>query len=211
MKYLRYICIICCLTILFSSCSVLNSQTSDKKLCDIGLELISVMNEMVKSDEYAKLIGGDSSYLSVREDVNTDDYDYPTSVYKISPPNAEELLLKVVDDDDIVYWNDISNNLKKQIENRIGINNIVSVINSSRGTYEIGFSSLYTAIEKDTQFKVKKDTTLLYVFESGTPIIITFSESGIITGQFLFLGDVYTLSDIRDIFGEYECDVKKIK
>lgn len=53
------------------------------------------------------------------------------------------------------------------------------------------------------------ETSLLYVFETGIPILVTFKGKGEITAiaTLIFSNQFNTLSNTREIFEPYGCDV----
>lgn len=183
-----------------------DSQNID--LYHAGLDMISTMEEMIQSEEYADIMGfiGEDELLEM---VDTNDYDSPIAVYCISMPEITDLL-KIADDFVTDQWNRLSDNLKEQIEKRLSFSTIVSMINTHKGSKILAFSSCYIAFGENENIKVDDTKIYLYVFEEGIPIAITFSESGSIIAQFVFLEDIDTLSNARDAFEEYGCSVIKI-
>ena len=90
MKSFRYVTIIFLLLFFLSGCNSKNSdnkntdyETIDKKsstnedLYAIGLNLISTMNEMIQSEEYADIMGVELSEEFLQK-VDTNDYDFVT-------------------------------------------------------------------------------------------------------------------------------------
>ena len=193
----------------FTACGgAAKKQTGEQALYEIGLDLISVMDEMLRSEEYAQIIGA-SGWESLAETVNTNDYDTPSAVYSISLPDLTDLL-RAVGVYDSELWEDLSGRLKEQIENKVSFSTIVSLINSRQGVQETAFSSVYTAIRHDKEIKVGKAVTYLYVFEEGTPIAVTFSKTGGVTGQFVFMEETGSLSEMRSVFEGLHCHVEKV-
>lgn len=188
-----------------------NEFSSEKDLYNIGLEITKIMNDMVRSEEYASFLNGDRNFPDVIDVVNTNDYDSPTSVYSIEMSNSKDLLLeKLLTDEEKAAWNNLPNNLRKQFENKISFSSIISVINGQNGSQKIHFSSSYIAFEKFESLNIKEKMIYLYVFEKGTPIVVTFSESGYAQGQFLFLNTDNNLSEIRNAFEPYQCSVQRV-
>lgn len=218
MKLLRCIMAICCACVLFVGCSADNSNddnsyikhSKDDELYESGLELISVMNEMIQSDEYAKIFfSSTNSVESILETVNTNDYDSPTAVYRINLPRNTESLLNLSGDSKEM-WNDLSNDLKKQLKNRFSFSSIPTMINGAKGSSFVAFTSAYTAADIKEKINLDKNTTFLYVFEKGTPIAVTFTKYGGIQGQFVFLDNADSLSAIKNTFKNYQCTVDNV-
>lgn len=192
-----------------AACGMFGNTASEKDLYKAGLELISVMDEMLQSDEYAEIIGIRVN-KDVIESVNTKDYSSPTAVYSISSPEVNDLLqqfgnYKVED------WNNLSDNLKVQIENKVSFSSVISSLNGRKGADEISFAALYTATDRKDNIKPEKPISYLYIFEKGTPIAVSFTEDGYLYGQFVFLEKTDSLSDIKSLFDAYKCDISEIE
>ena len=209
MKKFALIFLSLCFLLQFTACGeIVKNEVSSKELYTIGTDLISVMNEMIQSEDYADIIGANDVEALI-ETVDTNDYASPVAVYCVSLPDITELF-EITGNDDMNQWNNLSGNLQRQIENRVSFSTIVNIINSQQGSQKITFSSLYTAFDKNENIKVDETTIYLYVFEEGTPIVITFSEDGGVSGQFVFLEDIDTLSNVRTALEEYKCTVTEV-
>jgi len=182
--------------------------SSQAELYDTGMELISTMDEMLKSEEYKALFVSGNGLDSVIDTVNTDDYGSPVAVYRISMPEEKKLLKTMGYSDS---WNKLSDNLKEQVKNRLSFSSIATIINGTFGGSEkLAFSSAFIASDKLDTLTLEEPTTFLYIFEKGTPIAITFNEYGAVTGQFIFIEDTDTLSKVKSIFRHYNCTVSEV-
>lgn len=198
-----------CLILSLSACGLFAKKDSkDTVLYHAGLDLICVMEEMIQSEEYAEILGV-NGVEELLEIVDRNDYDYPIAVYSISMPKTVDFL-KITANYSEDQWNSLSDILKRQIENRVSFSAIVSMINGQQGAKKLAVGSLYTAFDKYEKIKVDDTTVYLYVFEEGIPIAITFTESGGVNGQFVFLEDIATLSNVRAVFEDYGCSVAKV-
>lgn len=213
MKHLRIAVVVSLVALVLVGCHAEEDTdrkklTNDRQLYSMGLDVISVMDEMMQSDSYGEIMGA-SGVQDTLEMVDTNDYDSPLAVYSITMPDTEELL-KLAINNDMDLWQDLSEKLKEQVENRVSFSVLVSLLNGRSGSKNIAFSSLYMAFVKNEKLKLKETKIFLYVFEEGTPIVVTFSESGTIQGQFLFLENVKTLSDVREVFEAFDCSVSRV-
>ncbi len=221
MKVYRYVVLMCCFIILLTGCSFVNlgskdlmqeisdeNQYADTELYKMGLDLISIMNEMIQSKEYADILNA-NGLESVVETVDTNDYDSPIAVYNVSLPETTQLL-KLISNYNTDSWDNLSENLKNQIKNKTSFSTVTANINAQKGAENVAFSSMYTAFVKSEVLNIKESTVFLYVFEEGVPIAITFSEYGNIQGQFVFLENIDTLSDARSVLEKYNCSVSEI-
>lgn len=185
-----------------------DKESTERELYKIGLDLISVMDEMVGSAEYADIMAT-GSVNQLAASVDTNDYDSPVAVYRITLPKSDKFV-KLAGNFDEDRWNSLSKNLQKQIENRFTFSAIANIINSSFGSTNLAFSSMYTAYEENKGINIKRTTVFLYIFEEGTPIAVTFSKSGGVNGQFVFLDGIESLSDARTVFEPLDCSVKRV-
>lgn len=205
----------CCLVPLLASCNCETKEQEDKKSTDnelytAGLKLISTINDMIQSDAYAEILGV-KDFNEAREAVNTNDYDSPVSVYRISSPKPSHLINSNSSLDSNLM-EELPENLKEQIEKRFTIATVISVINTQMaGTEKVALSSAYCASDTSDEICIEDTEVFLYTFKRGTPIIITFSKYGSLQGQFVFLENFDTLSEVKDVFEKFGCTVKRVE
>jgi len=184
-------------------------ESTEKELYAYGLEVASVMEEMIQSEEYMSMFFVNNKNMdALLEGIDTKDYDSPIAVYRISQPDAKQFAQLTGMSDE--FWNALSDNLKEQVMNRVSVSSIFTMINAQYGDIKLAFSASCVAIKKNEKIAVNEATTYLYVFEKGIPIAVTFSETGVMNGQFVFLEDVYKLSDIQEVFKEFKSTVTKV-
>lgn len=215
MKLLRSVLVICCVAMLLAGCKADDSGTrnagTDEKLCSAGRELALIMEEMIQSEVYTRLYAnGGGGIDDIRSEVNTNDYDSPTAIYKITLPETEGLLTRM-NPSSALLWGSLSDNLKKQIENRMNFSMVASAVNGAKGSSYLAFSSMYIATGVNESVAVETPVTYLYVFEKGAPIAVSFTERGGVQGQFLFMDDTETLSGVRNFFRSFGCRVERVE
>ena len=207
----RFLLLITALSLLtgLAACGKAEPKASSAtELYEAGLELISVMEEMIQSQEYAAIMGS-PSIDSMATDADTGDYDSPIAVYQISMPNITAYL-KRTNAQNMELLNSLSRNLRKQVENRFSFSVMINYINSTKGNNAIAFSSIYVATDKNDDLRIDEPTVLLYIFEEGIPIAVSFSEYGAMHGQFVFLEDNFNYSTLKAFFKELDCTVKRV-
>jgi len=201
------ICIIACLTVIFSGCS----KTAD--LYDLGLQMTIQMEELVKSDYYAELAGLNDSMKPEREKFIANDYDTPVKVFSISILDSKKILenLGEISED---KWNALNPSIQEQILNKVSMQTILNYVNfkyNSGSTFAV--ISNYTAKKQFENYSLKENIVYLYMFETGTPVAVTFTgyNGGIeAQSQFLLLPQTSTLSDIRELFTPFGCNVNVV-
>ena len=179
---------ICVLIIIVMMSAMAGSAFAEPDYYHIGLEVTSVMSEIADSETYLSLYGASDTWNDVREAVNTGDYDKPVAVYAVTLDTPEAYLKIMIDKDpdSSSQWNSLSDNLQEQILNKIGVTTICSIVNGQAGASSVSFANLAQAYIKNRDMKKEKKVSYLYLFEKGTPILVTFGYHAA-TGMFVFI------------------------
>ena len=165
---------------------------SIKTLNDHGLEVISLLSEMVKSDTYGKLLNDSSEIQNIAASIREGNYTEPSSIYKISvPDNAVSEMYSAMD----LKLNELSENLTDNLNKKLLLG-IANLINAKEGTASLAAGSIYAANKVFVSNEINEDLLYIYTFESGYPIIITFliGDDGAVnaTGNFLLNTELNT-------------------
>lgn len=223
MKIFRMItALVCCVALLLTGCSSADDgsgdsdskgsskkQTSDKALYTIGLDVISTMDEMLKSKEYFELMGVPSSVMGIVDGAKENDYDSPAAVYDVTVPDTQTYL-EIIDSDNSELYSRLSDSLKEQVGLRLFPSVFVSRINAEKGDNFLAFSSLYQASKVKDSIYLKKPRLLLYTFDEGASIVVSFTERGVVTGQFVFIDNADSFSELEDSLDELGCSIEKL-
>ncbi len=190
-------------------CFVGCSSGKSADLYTKGLEVSTLMEEMLGNESYMNIMGAPNMVEEKVSQVSKIELSEPVDVYELSLPDASELALKsgFVDLSD---WSKLSPSLKEQLENRIGFQMVANLINASQGSDTIAFCSLYTAIIRDDGILCKKPVTYLYVFDIDTAVAVTFSGY-LAQGNFLFADDLYSTESLDELFKPFGIGFKSIK
>lgn len=182
-------------------------NTSSTTLYNYGIEMTTLMEEMVKNENFKNSITYDlSSFIA-------NDYDTPTNVYKISVPTS----LEIIHENNEIYelWDKLPDNLKEQIENKFSFYTIISLIISSENeNINDSYFSISWYAKKTFNGNIDKSIAYLYTFETGKPIIVIFENDNnkiSATSFFIPSKSLNTLSNIREIFKKYNCNVNKLE
>lgn len=192
----------------------LMSCVKDNQLYEKGISVTTVMGEMVKSEVYTDMLGGENSDNVL---VRANDYDTPIKCYGMTVPSAERLIESVGSADYKEQFESLSPTLQEQIKSRstfLTVINYENFSNSSVSSVEaMALSAIYAAHLK---FNGKLDETVayLYIFETGKPIVVIFTpidkKHFLADGYFFFSKDCSSLSSVRNIFEKYGCNVEKV-
>lgn len=165
-------------------------ENSGKSLRDHGMDVISVMEEMVKSKDYASLIGSSAEAVEeIRADLAAGDYTAPLAVYEVQCPHIQDVLALA---EDSTITDGFSEALKNHLNNRAA-STLVNLINSRSGYAPLAAASVYSTGKTFVWEKPQENTLYLYTFENGYPITVTFTagedNSMTATGTFLIVED----------------------
>lgn len=199
------------LAIISCACFVLCSGCSEQlDLYDCGKEMTIQMEELVKSDFYADNSGLSVELKSIRNDFIANDYDTPIKTYSIKMHDKNELVFKMLNITES-DWNDVSSAAQEQLLEMVSLQLVISRINLDVGDINVHiFTSNYIITKRFDNYSLKTETAYLYLFETGKPIIVTFTpcHDGITAqAQFLAVGDKTSLSDLRELFEPFNCTV----
>ncbi len=167
-------------------------QSGGKSLREHGMDLVRIMEEMVKNDNYGKLVGGDNSTLEeLRIQLAAGDYTSPEAVYEMSVPSIQSILT-LVNESEGSY--DFSDALNRQLDNK-SASVLVNQLNAMKGTAALACSSLYTAGKSFVSNELSENTIYVYTFENGYPVAVVFTagEDHAVTAQgtFILSEDIY--------------------
>lgn len=176
----------------FTGCSTKRSDSnekaisSDKKLYRYGLEVIALMQEKANSEAYRKLMfHSNEELMELIEAFGSDDMDEPAFAYQIELPKTEKLLKKI-SPETAEYYNDLSPELKEDIDNRIAGMLCTQHLSQQGATY-IACGSLLASSKEFSEMHVEQPQYFLYVFESDTAIMVTFAPSGFVSASMVSL------------------------
>ncbi len=179
---------ICILLIMTMFAGIAGFAQAEPDYYHIGLEVTSVMSEIAGSETYLSLYGTPDTWSDIREAVNTGDYDKPVAVYAVTMDNPGTYLRIMLDrdPDSSSQWDSLSENLQEQLLNKVGIATICNLVNAQAGTASISFASVAQAFIKNSDLTEENNVSYLYLFEKGTPILVTFGYHTA-TGMFVFI------------------------
>lgn len=176
----------------FAGCSTKRNDSdekaisSDKKLYRYGLETIALMQEKANSEAYLNLIfNSNKELMELVETFGSDDMDAPSAVYRLELPKTEKLLEKI-SPETAEYYNDLSPELKEDIDNRIAGMLCTQHLSQQGATY-IACGSLLASSKEFSEMHVEQKQYFLYAFESDTAIMVTFAPSGFVSASVVSL------------------------
>ena len=190
---------------LFTSCS-----GKSKSLTECGEDVISLMVEMLESEEYKSLYNFTSAYDDQVNRLREENYSKSIAVYELLV-SEEELLDKTIDKD----------GLSKELYEYICSSAYVSFasrINQISGVEAMAISTIFTAQKSYANKDIDTSRIYLFVFENGCPIAVTFVVDGndllravgrfIVNDKFI-TEDENSIKESCEAFGINDVTVKK--
>ena len=199
----KLIAIIAALSILMTLCSC-DTGGDETALYDKGLEITSIMDEMLDSEDYLSMLGLPQAASELAEEIAAEDRSTPKTVYSVTlsmeninsniPVGTSERIVKKIHD--------------------TAASSSISAVNSYQGA---DYAVLAAATSHSTTFvnrSLKDSVIYIYIYENATPVAIVFcvGDGGAVsaTGMLLFR-ELSSEDDIKNIFGMYNPTVEKIK
>ena len=170
-----------------------------------GLEVTKLLGQMAADEHFISMLAGSEAVETIRETVNTGDYDRPVAVYELKMTDPKVYVESNLDEKSRETWDKIPEELKEQTLMRIGVPVLCTMHTSRQSAAEIAFSSLATAIVRNEELTAEDTVYYLYIFEKGTPILVSFGYHGA-SGSFVFLPKEQcgTLADLQAALPELE-------
>ncbi len=158
---------------------------SKKTLAEHGMDVVSLMAEMVESEDYCELYSPDA-YRSVVERVADGDFDEPENVYAVTVKPEKALKSLGVSDD---MLDDLSEPVKEALCSR-AYSAIISQLNSTMGVDYIAVAAIYMAEKTFVSEDIEENVMYVYTFEDSVPVAVAFvmGEDGSVSanGWFMF-------------------------
>lgn len=194
----KFLAVVSSASLLLCSCVTENDSSSEKSLYEHGLDVISLMDEMVKSESYGEAMSAPSEILEVSESIADGNYDAPSAVYKLEV-NSFETLYEIGEKD----IPELSNTLRDNLEHRY-YSSIAAQMNGTYGASSVAAASIYTAGKNFVSKELSEDTIYIYTFADSYPVMVTFTpgEGGAASASGSFILDDEFKSD-----GEQDIDM----
>lgn len=162
--------IIWALLIIFCLTACEKENTSEDLLYDKGLEVVSLLDEMAKNEDYLNLFTMQPDIINIVKDIAAGDYTQPESVYKIDIPleNIDSLYAEVVQS------GEMSEGLNRAIERKMR-GAVITQINALGGAEQLAASSILTAGKQFVCEGLETDLMYLYICEDSAPVAVYFT------------------------------------
>ena len=168
MKSKKIISIVLLLALVFTFCAC-GEKKETKSLLEHGLDVIDLMLEGIRSEEYIEIFISDEEIIEVLTETGKGDYSEPDKVFEIKI--SEEAMSDLMDMTD---FDDLSEELQKVLMNRM-LSSVTTLMNARGGTNLLAATSVAnmgkTFVFDDEEFE---NCIYLYIYEDAKPVIVTF-------------------------------------
>lgn len=197
MKKLLILCLTAC--VLLTACA----GKQEKSLYEQGLDLISLMGEMVQSDAYfdmyAPAIQVKDTAADIADAAAAGNYQSPKAVYQISA--SESRLMSALGAD--INFDGMSAELKDYLQSQI-LSSCASILNSQAGTEALAASSIYMCRKSFVCSEASGNTAYLYIYEDAYPVFIVFltgeDHAVYASGSYILSKDIMNEDNLSTLF-----------
>ena len=181
----------------------------EKSLKEQGLEVIALMEEMVNSEAYVRYHTGAEGLIRVVASMAEGDYSEPAAIYSLTPPEDTASVW----DSSLQELEGLSDTLKEAVLQKTLGPALIQRINAMDGAEALAATAVCTAGKTFVCSEAEGDVTYLYVYETGYPIAVSFSEgenhAWSASGTFLINDrfDPSSQESIASFFAQYAIEV----
>lgn len=170
----------------------------EKSLYEQGLDMIAMMDEMIRSDFYRDTMSPSYEIEELASNLALGDYTSPEAVYELSVPEFATLLALL--DEDMTGLETLSPKLQAQLNDK-NTSAFITRLNAMEGATAIAASSIFMANKLFVNHELTDNTIYLYTFEKGHSIAIIYivGENNAVnaSGYFLMDENISTTSAIE--------------
>ncbi|MBQ9141370.1 MAG: hypothetical protein IJX63_06190 [Lachnospiraceae bacterium] len=167
----------------------------EKSLYEHGLDMIDMMDEMIRSDFYLDTMSSSQEIEEQASELAQGDYTSPEAVYELSVPEFATLLALL--DEEMTGLENLSPKLQAQLNTK-SASAFITQLNAMEGATAIATSSIFMASKLFVNHEITENTIYLYTFEKGhsVAIVYTIGENNAVsaTGYFLMNEAISTRS-----------------
>lgn len=192
-----------------SSCGD-NSSPETKSLYAQGLEVVQLMTEITKTEDYINTIATDSLKPTIQK-LADGDYSTPKAVYSIYASDKE--LAKLAE---LNGFDNISDNLKPFVSSKLH-NSLINIINNRGGVEDVAVAGICSAGKTFINENTTGNIIYLYTYDDTVPVAVAFTTGDDKTvsanGTFVMY-DGFTCDsadEIKDFFNYITVEVNEVK
>lgn len=168
-----------------------NSTTSatpapEKSLYEHGLDIIAMMDEMIRSDFYLNVMSSSEEIEAKAAELAQGNYTRPQAVYELTVPTYAMLMALL--DEEMVGMDELSTELQTQLNTR-SASAFITQLNAMEGTTALATGSIFMANKLFVSQETTSNTIYLYTFENGYSIAVVYilGENNAVSANGYFL------------------------
>ena len=193
-----------------AACGAVKEVKESKSLYAHGLEVVSMLSEMTRSENFIGIYTANSEIKDIILALGNHPYETPDAVYAITVP--EDTLMGMAE---LSNLEGASEELKSYLMQRV-MASLMSQINAISGVENLAASSVCTVGKTFVSENVTENVIYIYVYEGTTPVAVTFTlgedHTVSATGTFIFY-DGFTCrsaEEIHSVFSDITVNVTEV-
>lgn len=179
-----------------SACGESKDNAEPKSFYAQGLEVIQLMSEMTRTEEYLNSVGAISNQIEVIQKLGAGDYSSPKAVYAISVTD-DNLAVMI----ELNRLGNASEELKNYLMQRV-IGSLMTSVNGMNSSDSLIVSSVCSAGKTFVNQNAAEDVIYLYTYEDASPVAVTFiigEEQTVSASGTFILNDQFTCGSADEI------------
>lgn len=193
-----------------AACGAANEAKESKSLYAHGLEVVSMLSEMTRSENFIGIYTANSEIKDIILTLGENSYEQPDAVYAITVP--EDTLTGMAE---LSNLEGASQELKSYLMQRV-MASLMSQINAMSGVENLAASSVCTVGKTFVSENATENVIFIYVYEGTAPVAVTFTlgedHTVSATGTFIFY-DGFTCGsavEIQSVFSDIAVNVTEV-
>ena len=193
-----------------AACGAANEAKESKSLYAHGLDVVSMLSEMTRSENFIGIYTANSEIKDIILALGENSYEQPDEVYAITVP--EDTLTGMAE---LSNLEGASEELKSYLMQRV-ISSLMSQINAMSGVENLAASSVCTVGKSFVSENATENVIYIYTYEGTAPVAVTFTlgedHSVSATGTFIFY-DGFTCGsavEIQSVFSDIAVNVTEV-
>ena len=193
-----------------AACGAANEAKESKSLYAHGLEVVSMLSEMTRSENFIGIYTANSEIKDIILALGDHSYETPDAVYAITVP--KDTLMGMAE---LSNLEGASEELKSYLMQRV-MASLMSQINAMSGVENLAASSVCTVGKTFVSENVTENVIYIYVYEGTAPVAVTFTlgedHTVSATGTFIFY-DGFTFGsaeEIQSVFSDIAVNVREV-
>lgn len=193
-----------------SACGMKDEEVPRKTLYGHGQDVVSVMVEATRSEEYVQAYTGSQEINEIVKGIGEGDYTTPKAVYSITV--SDETLLGMAE---LGNMNGASESLQDTMKGRV-LGSLMTQINGMSGVNNLAASSVCSMGKTFVSDELVDNQIYLYTYDNATPVAVTFvaGEGGAVSASGTFVVyDEFTCGsaeEIKEFFSDFDVEVEEV-